>query len=98
MDARAPLAVVARVARVLDELGVSYAIGGAVASSVHGIPCATSTLRFATAEDTLLHKLVWYRLGKNNPIATEATSRGSSEWAARPWIGTTFRCGPRRSA
>lgn len=140
-----PLAVVARVCHVLDDLGVTYAIGGSVASSVHGVPRATLdvdivaalapahvrrfvsaleatfyvdadavrdairrsasfnllflesmfkvdvfvapldawsrselaraspltldvagepvTLRFATAEDTLLHKLVWYRLG-----------------------------------
>jgi hypothetical protein len=36
-----PLLVVARVARVLDELGVPYLIGGSLASSTFGVPRAT---------------------------------------------------------
>lgn len=140
-----PVAVVARVARMLDDLGVRYLVGGSLASSIYGIPRATqdvdivaelraghvepfaealrgefyvdpavirealrrgksfnvihlatmfkadvfvaaddpwtrgelararvesieipggtATLRFASPEDTLLHKLTWYRLG-----------------------------------
>lgn len=140
-----PFAIAARVAATLDALHVSYAVGGSLASSLHGVPRATNdidivadlrsthvdplvsalqsefhvdaemvricvaerssfnvfeqatmmkvdvfvagtdewvieelararaevidvagkptTLRFATAEDTLLYKLVWYRLG-----------------------------------
>jgi hypothetical protein len=36
-----PLAIVARVARVLDDLGVAYLVGGSLASSIHGIPRST---------------------------------------------------------
>jgi len=140
-----PLAVVAKLATVLDRLRVPYAVGGSLASSLHGVPRATNdvdlvadlrlahvdrlvaaieseffvdaemirsaladhssfnvldqatmtkvdifvpladpwiveelvrarpetidiqgqptSIRFATPEDTLLYKLVWYRLG-----------------------------------
>ena len=140
-----PILVVARVAQAFDALGVSYLVGGSLASSVYGIPRATQdvdlvadlkepdaerlvqmlttdfyvdadmirdaigrrasfnvihlatmfkadvfvlkrdawsreemsrareerlegpqgpvTIRFASPEDTLLHKLVWYKLG-----------------------------------
>jgi hypothetical protein len=140
-----PILVVARVAQAFDALGVSYVVGGSLASSVYGIPRATQdvdlvadlkepdaerlvqllstdfyidadmireaigrrasfnvihlatmfkadvfvlkrdawsreemsrareerldgpdgpvTIRFASPEDTLLHKLVWYKLG-----------------------------------
>jgi hypothetical protein len=140
-----PLAIAARLAAVLDALRVPYAVGGSLASSLHGVPRATNdidivadlriahvdrfvasterefhvdaemvrrsvaerssfnifdqatmmkvdifvaaadewvveelvraraeaidvdgkpaAIRFATAEDTLLYKLVWYRLG-----------------------------------
>jgi hypothetical protein len=37
-----PLAVVAKLATVLDKLRVSYAVGGSVASSLHGVPRATN--------------------------------------------------------
>jgi hypothetical protein len=141
----APLAVIARLAVVLDDLRITYVIGGSIASSLYGVPRAThdvdivadlrnahvdrlvtalapefyidaemirsalqerssfnvihldtmlkadifvpvlslwiveelvrgrvetldiggqpTKLRFATPEDTLLYKLVWYRLG-----------------------------------
>jgi hypothetical protein len=36
-----PLLVAGAIARVLDELGVRYVVGGSVASSVYGIPRAT---------------------------------------------------------
>ena len=36
-----PLLVVGAIARVLDQLGVRYVVGGSVASSVYGIPRAT---------------------------------------------------------
>jgi hypothetical protein len=36
-----PLAPALRLIRLLDELGVSYAVGGSVASSIHGEPRAT---------------------------------------------------------
>ncbi len=140
-----PIAVVATLARVFDDLGIRYVVGGSLASSMYGIPRATEdadvvaditrdsaaliaraldgeffvdadmirnaidehgsfnivhlesmlkaavfigrddawsreqmnrgrdetidvdghavTIRFASAEDTLLHKLVWYKLG-----------------------------------
>jgi hypothetical protein len=130
-----PILVVAQVAQAFDALGVSYVVGGSLASSVYGIPRATQdvdlvadqllstdfyidadmireaigrrasfnvihlatmfkadvfvlkrdawsreemsrareerlegpqgpvTIRFASPEDTLLHKLVWYKLG-----------------------------------
>ena len=140
-----PLLVIVRLARTFDELGISYVVGGSLASSLYGIPRATQDvdlvaeielsqvealtsllagefyvdaamirdairrrasfnvvhlatmfkadifipkgdswsaqelararsepfdtpegrvkIRFASAEDTLLHKLVWYRLG-----------------------------------
>jgi hypothetical protein len=37
-----PLAVVAKLAMVLDKLRVPYAVGGSVASSLHGVPRATN--------------------------------------------------------
>ena len=37
-----PLAIVAEIAAVLDNLRASYAIGGSLASSLHGIPRATN--------------------------------------------------------
>jgi hypothetical protein len=140
-----PFQVVARLARVFDDLGIRYLVGGSLASSVYGIPRATQdvdlvaeialshvealtnalandfyvdsgmirdairrracfnvvhlatmfkadvfipgddpwsreemsrarteqydtlegkvTIRFASAEDTMLHKLVWYQVG-----------------------------------
>jgi len=140
-----PLVVIARIASVLDTLGIRYVVGGSLASSLYGIPRATQdvdvvadirpthveaitsalagdfyvdagmirdaiqrrasfnvihlatmfkadvfiyqgdqwsheemvrarveqfevpdgevTIRFASPEDTLLHKLIWYRLG-----------------------------------
>ena len=36
-----PLRVVADVARVLDEMGVPYVVGGSLASSMYGIPRST---------------------------------------------------------
>jgi hypothetical protein len=36
-----PILVVARVAQAFDALGVSYVVGGSLASSVYGIPRAT---------------------------------------------------------
>jgi hypothetical protein len=45
-----PLLVVASLVRVFDDLAIRYVVGGSLAS-------------FASAEDTLLHKLVWYKLG-----------------------------------
>lgn len=44
-----PTRVVAILARVFDALGIRYVVGG--------------FFRFASPEDTLLHKLVWYKLG-----------------------------------
>jgi hypothetical protein len=37
-----PLAVVAKLAAALDKLRVSYAVGGSLASSLHGVPRATN--------------------------------------------------------
>ncbi len=36
-----PLLVVAKIGKVLDELGIRYVVGGSVASSVYGVPRAT---------------------------------------------------------
>jgi hypothetical protein len=44
-----PLAVVAEVAAVLDKLGAPYAIGGSLASSLHGVPRATLDADLVTA-------------------------------------------------
>lgn len=37
----APILVVAKLARVFDDLGIRYVVGGSVASSIYGIPRAT---------------------------------------------------------
>jgi hypothetical protein len=84
-----PIIVVARLARVLDDLGIPYLVGGSLASSVYGIPRTTQDvhlvagiglphvdalaralvgefyveIRFSSPEDTVLHKLRWYRMG-----------------------------------
>ncbi len=36
-----PLQVVARIARTFDDLSIRYAVGGSLASSIHGLPRAT---------------------------------------------------------
>jgi hypothetical protein len=54
------LAAVTRVVAVFQTLGVEYLIGGSTASSVFGEPSELK-LFFASAEDTVLAKLEWYR-------------------------------------
>ena len=44
-----PLLVAARVAAILDNLGVSYLIGGSLASSVYGNPRATQDVDLIAA-------------------------------------------------
>jgi hypothetical protein len=39
-----PFAIAARLAHVLDTLRVSYAVGGSLASSLHGVPRATNDI------------------------------------------------------
>lgn len=160
-----PLAVVARLAVTLDRLRVTYAVGGSLASSLHGVPRATNdvdiiadlrdahvdrfvtavekrffvdaqmvrsaladhssfnvfdqttmmkvdifvpsldewvveelvrarpetlevagkptSIRFATAEDTLLYKLVWYRLGGEQSERQWSDVRGIIEVQGR---------------
>lgn len=41
-----PLHVVAILARVLDDLGISYLVGGSLASSIYGVPRATQDVDF----------------------------------------------------
>ena len=36
-----PILVVAKIARVFDNLGIRYLVGGSLASSIYGIPRAT---------------------------------------------------------
>ena len=64
--------IVARLARTLKDLGIPYVIAGSFASSLHGIPRTTQNVDivadlklaiFSSLEDTLLHKLIWYRMG-----------------------------------
>jgi hypothetical protein len=50
-----PLIVLARLVRAFTELGVRYVVGGSLEGKL--------SVRFASAEDTVLHKLAWYRLG-----------------------------------
>src|SRR3954452_25350121 len=49
-----PLHVVAKLARVFDELGIRYVVGGSLASSLHGIPRATQDVD-VVAEIELSH-------------------------------------------
>lgn len=52
------------VAQAFDALGVRYAVGGSVASSLHGVPRATmETFRVVSAEDIVVEKLRWWKLG-----------------------------------
>jgi hypothetical protein len=53
----------------LETLGVPYVIGGSLASAVHGVVRATMdadperTAYVSSAEDIVLAKLEWYRVG-----------------------------------
>jgi hypothetical protein len=44
MSLAEPIAVTLQVTAILDELGIAYAVGGSLASSVHGIPRSTQDL------------------------------------------------------
>lgn len=48
-------------------------------------PSGPVNIRFASPEDTLLHKLVWYRLGNDNGLTSSACSRSR----ASCWRTTT---------
>lgn len=175
-----PLAVVARIAGVFDDLAVPYLVGGSLASSVYGVPRATQdvdlvadiraehvdrftthlqgdfyvdadmirdaiarrasfnvvhlptmfkadifvlradawsreemrrarvelpsidardvSIRFATPEDTLLHKLIWYKLG--NEVSDRQWSdilgvlRRCSRRTLHGLLGGSTGCGP----
>jgi hypothetical protein len=39
-----PILVIARIVQAFDSLGVTYVVGGSLASSIYGIPCATPGL------------------------------------------------------
>jgi hypothetical protein len=70
-----PLAVTLLVIEAFEKLSIPYLIGGSLASALHGTARSTldtdlvADLRpersayVATAEDTILAKLEWYRLG-----------------------------------
>jgi len=57
------MSVTLHVADALDTPGVSYAIGDPFASAMHGVMRATIVI---SAEDTVLAKLEWYRMGDEN--------------------------------
>lgn len=42
-----PLQIVAKIARILSDLGVDYVVGGSLASSLFGVPRATQDVDFA---------------------------------------------------
>ena len=42
-----PLAVVARLAEIFDNLGIPYVVGGSLASSVYGLPRASNDVDLA---------------------------------------------------
>ncbi len=44
-----PMVVVATIARVFDDLGISYVVGGSLASSIYGIPRATQDVDLVAA-------------------------------------------------
>lgn len=51
MTSDGPLALVSRLAAILDELDISYALGGSVASSFFGEPRATADVDLAISVD-----------------------------------------------
>jgi hypothetical protein len=76
------IAVTMIVADALEALGVPYAIGGSFASALHGVMRATMDAGLvahlcqedvATAEDTVLAKLEWYRRAARRRIVGGAT-------------------------
>jgi hypothetical protein len=65
-----PLDAALAVAAALDGLGVRYVIGGSIASALHGEPrrvelrdSPPASALVASAEDTILQKLVCFRAG-----------------------------------
>ena len=52
-----PLLVVARLARTFEDLAIRYAVGGSLASSLYGFPCATQDVDLVAEIELLLTSL-----------------------------------------
>lgn len=65
-----PLALAYRLAEILDELGIPYAVGGAVASAIHGEPRATEDLDIVVVLDPAHVEPLIRKLGADYYVPT----------------------------
>jgi hypothetical protein len=81
-----------RVARILEDLGIEYALGGSLATSLQGEPRSTNDIDFAVRLSEADVAKLATALGPDFSIDEESGSSRGSEWAARHRIvsGETF--------